>query len=226
MAEPAHVIFLRHGAYHQLAATPSARQPFALTPEGIEQAHAAADRVRALLEKWDLTLAPVAYCSRQLRAWQTARTLLDALGPADAPRLEETSALAERGLGAAANLSVAQIEAVLASDPRYETPPEGWKSDSAYRLPLEGAESLDDAGARVATHLGAHAMPGKATLYIGHGASFRHGCVHLGVLAPEDVPHLSMFHAQPLLLCHDPHGKWLHLDGAWKVRAAREPMTD
>ncbi|MCV6584239.1 MAG: histidine phosphatase family protein [Marinibacterium sp.] len=228
MAEAAaHVIVIRHGAYHQRAGVPSARQPFALTDEGRAQARACADLVAAMVAAHGLRLAPVVMSSHQLRAWQTAHEICDALP--DLERVEETGALAERGLGSAANLTVPEIEAVLRDDPRHDPAPAGWKSDSDYRLPLEGAESLMEAGARVAAHLqaaAARAVPGTVSLHVGHGASLRHGCHHLGLLTRDRIAALSMFHARPLLLCYNGHDRWSHLAGDWKVRGRDEAPID
>ncbi|APZ54156.1 histidine phosphatase family protein [Salipiger abyssi] len=228
MAEPAYIAFLRHGAYHQRPGAPSARQPFPLTEEGLAQARAGADMLAAMIAEHNLSPAPVIHCSHQLRAWQTADALRDGLrahGLA-VTEIKETPALAERGLGSAANLTVEEIEAVLRDDPRYGPPPPGWKSNSHYRLPLEGAESLTEAGRRVAHHLQAIARPGMLTIHVGHGASFRHACHHLGLLALDDIPKLSMFHARPSLICHDSDGRWRHLAGEWKVRAKGEAPID
>ncbi|WP_047996539.1 histidine phosphatase family protein [Puniceibacterium sp. IMCC21224] len=228
MTEPGYVAFLRHGAYHQRSGTPSARQPFPLTEQGQVQARAGAGDVAQMIRDHDLRLAPVLHCSRQLRAWQTAEQILSGLREHGytLDRIEQTSALAERGMGSAANLTTEEIETVLRDDPRHGPPPKGWKSDSDYRLPLEDAESLMDAGLRVARHLQETVQPGLLTIHVGHGASFRHACHHLGLLHRAEIAKLSMFHARPLLLCHNGHGSWRHLAGKWKVRSPKEDPID
>lgn len=227
MARTYHAFF-RHGAYHQWAGVPSARQPWALTEDGMAQAREGAALLARMLAGHGLSLAPVAFCSRQLRAWQTADLLIGALRAQghDIAELRETSALAERGLGSAANLTVARIEEALAADPRHAAPPRGWKSDSDYCLPLEGAESLMMAGARVATHLETSGQPGRVTIHVGHGASFRHACHHLGLLSRDDIARFSMFHARPSLICHEADGTWRHLAGAWKIREPKSEPKD
>lgn len=228
MAEKSYVAFLRHGAYHQRDGAPSARQPFALTETGVDQARAGAAALATMIADRDLSPEPIIYASHQLRAWQTAHELLTqlrALGH-HLDRIAETPALAERGVGSVANLTVAEIESVLRDDPRYALPTAGWKSDSDYRLPFEGAESLMEAGARVARHLETTAKPGKLTIHVGHGASFRHACHHLGLVEQDQIARISMFHARPSLICHDPHGKWSHLAGAWKIRGAKDEPKD
>lgn len=230
MSAPRLIALIRHGAYHQRPGAPSALQPFPLTEEGAAQARACGAEIAALLAQHGAALDPVIHCSPQLRAWATARAIGDQLEAAgQRVDLRETEALSERSVGSAANLTAAEIEAVLAADPRYEAPPPGWKSDSHYRLPLPGAESLMQAGARVAAHLRAtiepDPTPGKLTLFVGHGASIRHGAHHLGVLPFGKIAQISMYHARPLLLCYSPHDSWRHFAGAWKIRPAdRAPM--
>jgi 2,3-bisphosphoglycerate-dependent phosphoglycerate mutase len=227
MADTYHAVF-RHGAYHQRTGVPSARQPWALTDQGREQAREGAEILHEMLADSGLTLAPVAFCSRQLRAWQTADLLIGALRDLghEIAELKETSALAERGLGSAANLAVAQIEQALSEDPRHSEPPKGWKSDSDYCLPLEGAESLMTAGARVATHLETTGQPNRVIIHVGHGASFRHACHHLGLLTRDDIARFSMFHARPSLICREADVTWRHLAGAWKIREPKSEPKD
>ncbi len=228
---PRYIALIRHAAYHQKVATPSALQPFPLTEGGHAQAADCGTAVHEILTRENWTLAPVVHTSQQLRAWQTATavtTVLQAAGHrVDA--LAETPALAERAVGAVANLTTAEIEALLDLDPRYQNAPPGWKSDSHYRLPFQGAESLVEAGARVAAHLATVAEAATAqslTLCVGHGASFRHAACHLGLLSLGDIPQLSMHHATPLLLCYMGRDRWAHFGGAWKRRPRQETHLD
>lgn len=222
---------IRHGEYHQRAGAPSAHQPFPLDAAGEAQARAAAAVLSRDLAESQWTLAPVIDSSRLLRAWQTAEIIRQQLAP-DA-RIEEFEALAERGLGSAANLTVAEIETVLAADPRLDTPPPNWKADSRYRLPLQGAESLLEAGLRVAEHLTARmsALRGSAEadtlkLFVGHGAAFRHAAHHLGLLEFEQIARLSMHHARPIYLEYAADGAWRHAGGDWKIRPAASVHRD
>lgn len=231
---------LRHGEYHQLPDTPSAHQPFSLTPLGREQARRVGGEIRVALETNGWCLASAIDSSNLLRAWQTADLLRDAL-PAVA--VQGHDALAERGLGSAANLSTAQIEAIVAEDPRFPPLPAGWKSDSHFRLPLQGAESLMEAGERVATHLAVQ-MQALADgygdtqvlhrqskgdllkLFVGHGAAFRHAAHRLGVLSFDDIARLSMYHACPVYLEYRPGRGWRHVAGEWKVRDRHSRYRD
>jgi len=223
-------VLIRHGAYHQRENTPSALQPFPLTAKGQDQARACGEDLAGWLKASGRTLNPVVHCSPQLRAWQTAKLACDVLEDHGyASGIAETPSLSERSVGSAANLTLADIEQVLADDPRYEPPPPGWKSDSDYLLPLHGAESLMMAGRRVAGHLQdtLSAQPeGSVTLFFGHGASFRHAAHVLGILSRQDIARLSMHHAKPLHICRNPDGTWSHCGGSWKVRAAADTALD
>ncbi len=226
---------IRHGDYRQLADTPSALQPFPLTPLGCDHAVAAAGTVAETLEQYSWSLAPSIESSQQLRAWQTADIIRQQLQTAGGPELqvESFSALAERSMGSAANLSIKQIESVLEHDPRYATPPSNWKARSDYQLPLQGAESLSQAGERVARHLQAQMQSLQETvsadtlkLFVGHGASFRHAAWQLGVLEFGQIAQLSMYHGSPVFLEYHKDGNWSHSAGNWKQRKPAEENTD
>ncbi|WP_346895775.1 histidine phosphatase family protein [uncultured Roseibium sp.] len=221
---------IRHAEYRQRKGVPSALQPFPLTARGETQAQACGEDLATLIARDGLTLDPVVHCSCQLRAWQTARIACDVLaGHGHEVEILQTSALAERSVGSAANLTLEEIEAVLEADPRFEAPPPNWKSDSDYCLPLEGAESLMMAGKRVADHLTlsiTDKAPGTLTLFFGHGASFRHAAHLLGVLNRDEIARFSMHHARPLQICHNRDGTWAHSGGAWKIRQQRDRSLD
>lgn len=225
---------IRHGAYRQLSGAPSAHQPFPLVAAGEAQARSAAQALGRELQQRRWRLHPVIDSSRLLRAWQTAEVIRrDCEGPGGGSRIEQFDALAERGVGSAANLTAAQIEAILAADPRFGPPPAGWKADSHYRLPLQGAESLLDAGRRVAGHLqqrmqalSAAATSDTLKLFVGHGAAFRHAAYHLGVLEYGRIAELSMHHARPIYLEYRADSPWLHTGGEWKIRASGAERRD
>lgn len=223
------VALIRHGDYHQLAHTPSAHQPFALNEAGIEQAKACVEKITTMLQANQWQLHPVIHSSNLLRGWQTARILMDAM-----PSLQQLKGfdeLAERGMGSAANLNVQQIETILQQDPRFDAPPPDWKSNSHYQLPLQGAESLMQAGQRVAKHLisslqqlSANIETDTLQLVVGHGAAFRHAAYHMKVLAFEDIARLSMFHATPVAIAMNEEGSFLHVAGDWKQRNEQENL--
>jgi broad specificity phosphatase PhoE len=225
---------VRHGDYHQLANTPSAHQPYPLNSEGESQALQGAQSLREMIVRNDWSLVPCIDSSRLLRAWQTAVIFADSLAELAACTLavESYDALAERGVGCLANLTTTQIEAVLQQDPRVSDPPADWKADSHYRLPLQGAESLLQAGERVAAHLSqsmAALAPDehdRVKIFVGHGAAFRHAAWHLGVLEFGQIRQLSMYHCRPVMIEYLPGGQWQHLEGDWKVRSESSHFTD
>lgn len=226
---------IRHGDYHQLANTPSAHQPFPLNKKGEAEAEAAIEIIRSEMSAQGWRLSSEIHTSRLLRAWQTSQII--AAGFTDvgeqAPQLIENSALAERCVGSAANLTVNEIAQIVEQDPRFDALPENWKSSSHFCLPLQGAESLMDAGNRVAGYLSS--VMGNLVnlieqdtlqLFVGHGAAFRHAAHQLGVLSFEQIAQLSMYHAQPVFIERLANGQWQHIAGNWKVRSSSSAYTD
>lgn len=215
---------LRHGDYRQLPETPSALQPFPLTEMGREQSRSAAGTLLQMAREMRCSIDTELHSSRQLRAWESASLIAENLQ--GDYTVQSFDALAERSMGSAANLTVSQIETVVREDPRFEELPPDWKSSSHFCLPLQGAESLAEAGQRVAGHLvetmqqlAKRAQQDTLKVFVGHGAAMRHAAWQLGVLELSDVARLSMFHAQPV--CLEYAGTvWRHVAGDWKVRDA------
>jgi len=223
---------IRHGDYQQLADTPSAHQPFPLTEKGFFQANALASLIKEQCAQLNCQINPVIASSRLLRAWQTANTLAQNLNSSEYS-VQEYTDLAERGVGSAANLSTQQITDIVQQDPRYSNLPKGWKSDSHFCLPFQGAESLLDAGWRVANLLHSEmqvlqqqSKTNQIKVFVGHGAAFRHAAHHLGVLQYEQIAQLSMFHCQPIFIEYCAKNSWKHIAGEWKVRSAHSQFTD
>jgi 2,3-bisphosphoglycerate-dependent phosphoglycerate mutase len=224
---------IRHGDYHQIAGAPSAHQPFSLNAEGENQAREAAGIIDRALQQHSWSLHPEIDCSRMLRGWQTARIIADSLTTNKAElRLESFDELAERSVGCTANLTTDRIQEIIHDDPRYPELPENWKSNSEYRLPFQGAESLLEAGERVAEHL-VRRMSGLPAdgidtlkLFVGHGAAFRHAAFHLGVLDYDQIARLSMYHGRPVFLELHDDGSWHHIEGEWKIRMTGSEYTD
>jgi 2,3-bisphosphoglycerate-dependent phosphoglycerate mutase len=221
---------VRHGAYEQPPGVPSALLPHPLTDEGREQARAAVTELVDLVTSQGWSLDPTIHTSRQLRAWETgsliAEGLTERLGVPFC--VQEHEALSERSLGSAANLTVEEIARILERDPRVTTPlPERWKSRADFRLPLQGAESLRQAGERVADHLRAHVKePGAdesdtLQVFVGHGASFRFAAVALGLFSAADAEARSVYHCRPIVLERLGADAWAHAAGEWKPRSRR-----
>ncbi|MCP4075849.1 MAG: histidine phosphatase family protein [Gammaproteobacteria bacterium] len=223
---------IRHGDYHQMAGAPSAHQPYPLNTSGKKHAAEAANIIDEIQQKNGWSLATEIDCSQMLRAWQTADIIAQTLGTEPELQLQSFDELAERCVGSAANLTTEQISRVIHDDPRYEELPQNWKSNSEYRLPFQGAESLLEAGQRVAEHLNvrlsklAANVPGTLKLFVGHGASFRHAAYHLGVMKYDDIARLSMFHGRPVFLELLQDGSWVHIAGDWKIRKTNSEFRD
>lgn len=217
----------RHGSYEQPASVPSAHLPHGLTAAGEQEVNGLIESVLSFCRAESCTLEPVIETSSLLRAWQTAsiaaRRLTRDFGFESS--VSETDALAERSVGSAANLTIAQIEQAVAKDPRYPDLPPHWKTQREYRLPFIGAESLREAGERVARHLTrlAHDVSRESKrdsvkLVVGHGAAIRHAAVTLGVLDPQRLDALSMHHCQPVFWEWIDNACFRHIGGAWKER--------
>jgi 2,3-bisphosphoglycerate-dependent phosphoglycerate mutase len=220
---------IRHGEYAQPAGVPSAHLPYGLTGSGRQQAEDAASAVLAFAVQSGLQLHPIIDCSRLRRAWETATLMARALTQQTGQQFscQEFDALAERSVGAVANLSVEAIEAILCEDPRYALPPSGWKRDPDYRLPFQGCETLAEAGTRVARHLihTAAGLAGEASqlkLLVGHGGAFRHAARELGILSAAQVASLSMGYGIPLYFeverLENGSDRFVHIAGDWRQR--------
>ncbi|AWX99221.1 phosphoglycerate mutase [Marinomonas primoryensis] len=231
----ARIALIRHGAYEQLENVPSALQPFPLTEEGEQEVRQQARTFGEWLTRNGLRLDPQVDSSTLLRAWQTAMIYTEELREYfdSEPQVVSFPALCERSVGAVANLPVEEIERVLALDPRFSTPPENWKSDSDYCLPFDGAESLLQAGQRVADHIqawrsqhsifeGKHEGDGLVKLLVGHGASIRHGAFHLSVIQFCDIKRLSMFYGHPIVLEFSNDQPIKKGFGEWKQRQTHD----
>ncbi|MBN2866377.1 MAG: histidine phosphatase family protein [Thiotrichales bacterium] len=226
-----YLAFVRHGEYKQQPNVPSALQPYGLTNEGSEQSLEAAMQILKFAEEHQCVIDSTLTSSTLLRAWQTADFIGQGL---QLPyQIEQSANLVERSVGAAANLTLEQIEDILANDPRYEVPNEGWKSDSFYCLPFEGAESLMQAGKRVAAeitqtfnHLCETVQQDTLKIMVGHGASFRHAAHCLGILAFDEIKGLSMYYGVPVFFEYSANEspQWRKAAGEWKVR--QSPIID
>jgi len=213
---------IRHGEYEQLANTPSALQPYPLTSGGAEEVRMQAQGFADWVSETGYQLRAEIHCSTSLRAWQTAEIYRQELKELflTAPVSVSFPELCERSVGALANLSVSEIERIVKLDPRFDPLPDGWKSSSDFKLPYDGAESLMEAGQRVATHLKALPLDEQDNLIqlvIGHGASFRHAAFHLNVIKMSDIGRLSMFYGHPVVF-RKQGLSWARLYGNWKNR--------
>jgi len=233
---------VRHGDYKQPLGVPSAHLPHGLTEEGRAQARALGETLAARERAGEWRIAEEIDTSTLLRAWETGQIIAEVLSAQLGRTFSIASfdELSERSLGAMANLTVDTIAQIIADDPRYAPLPPGWKARSSFRLPIIGAESLLQAGARVATHVDGRlrGLAGQGStstststgdtlkLFVSHGAALRHAAVNLGTLTLDQNPGLSMHHCQPVHLERLPSGAYRHADGAWKIRAPKSIARD
>lgn len=222
------IALIRHGNYHQRANTPSAHQPWSLNDEGRQQARDCAAHLTHLAHELNLSIHSQWFSSPLARAHETALILNETLQTN--AEIIISDSLMERGLGAANNLTIEEIESCLQRLQLLEETPSDWKSNSHFRLPLPGAESLIEAGIRVATQLVEIAsdpdMHDVLVPVIGHGAAFRHAAYHLGAMEFDDIKRYSMHFAQPVIIRQTSAGGWAHCAGEWKVRQPTTEFTD
>lgn len=233
---PAPIIFAlsRHGDYEQPEHVPSAWLLHPLTPKGEEQARALGQKFNEdatsagwrVDPRWDSSVLLRAYQTVTLAAetWTAQRSGIQER----VPYVQTTQELVERSVGSAANLTVGQIEDILDRDPRFDRPKPGWKSIPSFRLPVPGAESLLEAGLRVAQYLrqSARDLARQSSedtpivrMVVGHGASLRWAAHSLGVLSMQEAKGCSMYHAQSVYIERRSEDDWRHIGGEWKPRS-------
>lgn len=226
--------FMRHGHFDRPQQVASAHLPNPLSDRGRREARAAAPAVLAYCDDLGLELDTRIESSSLLRAWQTASELAGALEAETGRRfeIEPRDELMERGLGSCANLRFDEIEALLARDPRIQALPEDWRRVPDFRLPVPGAESLLEAGARTAARIEASldTLPedgvDRLRLFVAHGGCLRHAAVALGLLDVGVVRRLTMGYAHAVLFERIDSGRWAQVAGEWKKRLAETPLAD
>ena len=219
--------FVRHGHFERPEGVASAHSLFPLSERGREQARNAADPILEFCEEMSLELDPRIEASQLLRAWETANLIAESLKKRTGKRFHvmQRDELVERGLGSCANMPFDEIRAMLATDPRLGVLPEGWRRMPEFRLPVQGAESLMQAGARTATRVATSfdSIPAEdprdlMRLFVAHSGCLRHAAVQLGALDVRVVPGLSMDFAQSVFVEKLGNGDWIHVAGQFKKR--------
>lgn len=219
--------FVRHGHFDRPDNVASAHSLYPLSPRGREQARLAVEPILALCDELTLELDSRIEASQLMRAWETATVIAESLSTRTGRRFRviQRDELVERGLGSCANLTFDQIRSILAADPRLGPLPEGWRRMPEFRLPVQGAESLMEAGARTATRVASSldSIPAEdprdlMRIFVAHSGCLRHAAVVLGALDVRMVPALSMDFAQAVFIEKLPNGDWVHLAGQFKKR--------
>ena len=219
--------FVRHGHFDRPEGVASAHSLFPLSELGREQARGAADPILESCEELGLELDPRIEASQLLRAWETANLIAETLAKRTGQRfyVVQRNELIERGLGSCANMTFDRISTMLAADPRLGSLPEGWRRMPEFRLPVQGAESLMEAGARTATRVATSidSIPEVDSrdlmrLFVAHSGCLRHAAVQLGAIDVRVVAGLSMDFAQSVYVEKLPTGDWVHIAGQFKKR--------
>ena len=218
-------VLVRHGHFDRPEDTASAHSLLPLSETGRAQAEAATGVMAARCADHGLTIDKRVEASQLLRAWQTANVLCEQLTQYTntTHHVIQRDELIERGLGSAANITFTRIRELVALDSRLGDLPEGWRRTPEFRLPFPGAESLMDAGKRVATRI-EQSMDSisdddsqdVARLFVAHSGCLRHAAVVLGALDVRRVSGLSMDFVQSVLIEKLPDGSWVQLAGEFQ----------
>lgn len=224
---------VRHGHFDRPEGTASAHSLYPLSAEGRGQAARAVDPILEMCADLGLEIDGRIEASQLLRAWETAQIIAATLPERMAERMADRKGqrfhvvqrdeLIERGLGSAANLPFERIHELLAADPRLGRLPRGWRRMPEFRLPVQGAESLMQAGSRVAARVATSldSIPDDdprdvVRLFVAHSGCLRHAAVVLGALDVRTVPELSMDFAQTVMIENLPNGDWVHIGGQFR----------
>ncbi len=221
-------VFMRHAVLDQPKGVPAANLPHALTAKGEDEASDAAHRLQALAEKMDCKIDDDIECAPSQPVWQTAAILGEELDDITGRgyRAVERSELAGRSFGGAANLTLKEIETLVAEDPRFTKPPKTWLAKPDYRPPFPGAESLGAAGERVggfirrrAEEMWPHLTGDTLKVFVGHGATLVHAAAWLGAIPAKSAPQKVLPHAHWALIEFRASGRCTLLDADWRKPA-------
>ncbi len=161
-----------------------------LTPQGIEEAHAAGRLLRARGLGFDR-----AFTSNLVRAQNTLRLILAELGTPGIPILAD-AALNERDYGDLSGLNKDEARQKW-GDAQVQI----WRR--SYETAPPGGESLQDTVARVLVYYCQTLLPcvlrGERVIVVAHGNSLRSLAMALDQLTPETIPKLELATGIPIL---------------------------
>ena len=161
-----------------------------LTPQGVGEAAAAGQRLKAMGLQFD-----IAYTSALTRAQHTCRLILGELGQTDLPTIRE-QALNERDYGDLSGLNMDDARAKWGEDQVHL-----WRR--SYDVPPPGGESLKDTVARVLPYYCQEILPrvlrGERVIVAAHGNSLRALVMILDRLTPETIPSMELETGIPLV---------------------------
>lgn len=161
-----------------------------LTPQGVEEAKAAGDRLRARGLSFDR-----AYASALTRSQHTLRLALERLGQVGLPCVYD-AALNERDYG--------DLSGLNKDDARQkwgEAQVHVWRR--SYDVAPPGGESLRDTVARVLPYYAQEILPrvlrGERVIVAAHGNSLRALAMVLDKLTPQTIPSMELSTGVPLV---------------------------
>ena len=161
-----------------------------LTPQGVAEAKAAGERLKALGLAFD-----VAFTSALSRAQRTCTLVLDALGQPALPTLCD-EALNERDYGDLAGLNKDDARKRWGEEQVHI-----WRR--SYDVAPPGGESLKDTVARVLPYYAQEILPrvlrGQRVLVAAHGNSLRALVMVLDRLTPKTIPAMELDTGVPLV---------------------------
>ena len=161
-----------------------------LTPQGIDEAHAAG----AAMKAEGLSFG-VCFTSALIRAQRTLAIMLDELGQTDLPT-ERDQALNERDYGDLVGMNKDDARAKWGAERVHI-----WRRSYATAPP--GGESLRDTGARVWPYyihrIQPHVLRGEGVLISAHGNSLRALIMALDGLTPDEVVKLEFATGVPIV---------------------------
>lgn len=177
-----HLVLLRHGeSQWNLEDRFTGWIDVPLSPIGHEEARAAAQKLNQY--RFDR-----AFTSRLVRATDTLRIVLAAIGQGQVP-IEESQALNERMYGDLQGLNKEETAKKYGAEQV-----EVWRRSYEIRPP--GGESLRDTAARVLPYYEERIKPaldqGDTVLIVAHGNSLRALVMHLEHLSPQQIVELTI----------------------------------
>ena len=161
-----------------------------LTEQGVAEAKAAGEKLKALGLKFD-----IAFTSALKRAQRTCRIILDEVGQGDL-RIIRDQALNERDYGDLSGLNKDDARKKWGEEQVHV-----WRR--SYDVPPPGGESLKDTGARVWPYylhdLQPHVLGGGTVLVAAHGNSLRAMIMALDGLSGEEIVKLELGTGVPIV---------------------------
>jgi 2,3-bisphosphoglycerate-dependent phosphoglycerate mutase len=177
-----HLVLLRHGeSQWNLENRFTGWIDVPLSDQGRDEAMVAAQKLSGYrLDR--------AFTSRLVRATDTLRTVLAAIGQGQIP-IEENESLNERMLGYMQGLNNAEMVKRYGAEEV-----EGWRR--SYEVQPSGGESLQDTAARVLPYYEERIKPaldqGNTVLIVAHGNSLRALVMHCERLSPQQIVDLNI----------------------------------